>query len=52
MAQIMWTKHFLKEKGVIIQGNIIYQDNKNAILLEKLEKNGENLLLVISATST
>ena len=34
-GQILWTLYFLKALGYEIQNNIIYQDNKSAILLEK-----------------
>ena len=33
-TQIMWTKLFLEAQGYDIEKNIIYQDNKSAILLE------------------
>ena len=32
---MLWTKHFMEEQGYKIDGNILYQDNKSAILLEK-----------------
>jgi len=32
---ILWTKLFLEEQGYRIDKNILYQDNKSAILLEK-----------------
>jgi hypothetical protein len=32
---ILWTKLFLEEQGYEVQQNILYQDNKSAILLEK-----------------
>ena len=32
---ILWTKLFLEEQGYDISQNILYQDNKSAILLEK-----------------
>ena len=32
--QILWTKLFLEEQGIKIEKNILYQDNKAAILLE------------------
>jgi hypothetical protein len=31
---ILWTKLFLEEQGYNINSNILYQDNKSAILLE------------------
>jgi hypothetical protein len=33
-VMILWTKLFLKEQGYEIDKNILYQDNKSAILLE------------------
>jgi hypothetical protein len=33
--QMLWTKLFLEEQGVQIEKNILYQDNKSSILLEK-----------------
>ena len=35
MNLILWTKLFLKEQGYDITSNVLYQDNKSAILLEK-----------------
>ena len=35
MAQIIWTRNFLLEQGFDLKGNIVYQDNQSAILLEK-----------------
>ena len=35
MVMILWTKLFLEEQGYGIKENILYQDNKSAILLEK-----------------
>jgi hypothetical protein len=32
---MMWTRHFLLEQGVKVSCNILYQDNKSAILLEQ-----------------
>ena len=37
MTQVIWTRYFLKEQGINIHGNIIYQYNQSAI---KLEENG------------
>ena len=31
---VLWTSMFLKEQGYYVDHNIIYQDNKSAILLE------------------
>jgi hypothetical protein len=33
-VMIIWTKLFLEEQGYNINSNILYQDNKSAILLE------------------
>jgi hypothetical protein len=33
-VMILWTKLFLEEQGYEINNNILYQDNKSAILLE------------------
>jgi hypothetical protein len=33
-VMILWTKLFLQEQGYDINSNILYQDNKSAILLE------------------
>ena len=35
IAQVVWTKNSLEAQGVKIKSNIIYQDNKSAMLLEK-----------------
>jgi len=32
---VIWTPLFLKEQGYTLSENIVYQDNKSAILLEK-----------------
>ena len=34
-GQILWTKEFLQAQGYKVKRNILYQDNKSAILLEK-----------------
>ena len=34
-ALILWTKLFMEQQGYPIKENIVYQDNKSAILLEK-----------------
>jgi hypothetical protein len=34
MPQMIWTRHFLLEQGVEVSQNILFQDNKSAILLE------------------
>ncbi len=35
MAQILWTRLFMKAQGIEVSDNIFYQDSKSAILLEK-----------------
>jgi hypothetical protein len=34
LVMIFWTKLFLEEQGYEINSNMLYQDNKSAILLE------------------
>ena len=34
-VMILWTKLFLEEQGYALEKNILYQDNKSAILLEE-----------------
>jgi hypothetical protein len=35
MPSILWTRNFLNSQGYTVKDNILYQDNKSAILLEK-----------------
>ena len=35
LAQILWTRLFMKSQGIGVSNNILYQDNKIATLLEK-----------------
>jgi len=35
MTSILWTRNFLKAQGYYVTENILYQDNKSSILLEK-----------------
>lgn len=35
MPQIIWTRNFLLAQGFELKGNIVYQDNQSAILLER-----------------
>jgi hypothetical protein len=35
MSDILWTGLFMKEQNIKVTDNILYQDNKSAILLEK-----------------
>ena len=34
ISQILWTRLFMKAQGVEVRDNILYQDNKSAVLLE------------------
>ena len=44
-TMILWTKLFMEEQGYPIKENILYQDNKSAILLKKMvERVQENNL--------
>jgi hypothetical protein len=35
MPAICWTQYFMEAQGYQVQDNILFQDNKSAILLEK-----------------
>jgi len=35
MGQVLWTRCFLEAHGYKVNNNVVYQDNKSAILLEK-----------------
>ena len=35
LAQVVWTKKFLEAQGFNVTDNIVYQDNKSTMLLEK-----------------
>ena len=35
MTMVLWTKLFLEAQGYDVEENVVYQDNKSAILLEK-----------------
>ncbi len=35
IPQILWTRLFMQEQGIKVTDNILYQDNKSAMLLEK-----------------
>ena len=35
MPAVLWTRYFMEAQGYGIQENIVYQDNKSAILMEK-----------------
>jgi len=34
MPQVLWTRYFLKSQGYKVNDNLIFQDNKSAMLLE------------------
>ena len=34
MSQLIWTRNFLLEQGFQLKKNVLFQDNKSAILLE------------------
>ena len=38
MPSILWTRNFLKAQGYEVTENLLYQDNKSSILLEKNRK--------------
>ena len=38
MPQMLWTRYFLEAQGYGIDGNILYQDNMSAVLLDKNKK--------------
>jgi hypothetical protein len=38
MPAICWTRYFMEAQGYQVQDNILFQDNKSAILWEKMEK--------------
>ena len=35
LGMMMWCKYFMEAQGYAIENNILYQDNKSTILLEK-----------------
>ena len=35
-TMMLWTKLFMEEQGYKIEENVLYQDNKSAILWEKI----------------
>ena len=38
MPMICWTRQFLEAQSYQVQDNVLYQDNKSAILLEKYQE--------------
>ncbi len=38
MSLIIWTRNFLKAQGYIVIDNILHQDNRSAILLERNDR--------------
>ena len=55
MPSILWTYCFLKEQGYKVSNNIVYEDNKNAIMLKKNGKASsskrKNILIFIISLS-
>jgi hypothetical protein len=43
MPAICWTRYFMEAQGYQVQDNILFQDNKSAILLEKYGKASSNI---------
>ena len=35
LGTMMWCKYFMEAQGYVIENNILYQDNKSTILMEK-----------------
>ncbi len=35
MSSIIWTRYFLKAQGYSVRDNVVFQDNKSSILLER-----------------
>ena len=35
LPQVLWTRHFLHSQGYNLEENVVYQDNRSAILLEE-----------------
>jgi hypothetical protein len=35
MPEICWTRYFMKAQGYDVKDNVLFQDNKSSILLEK-----------------
>ena len=42
MSPMLWSKLFLEAQGIQVQDNVLYQDNKSAILLEKNGKSSSS----------
>jgi hypothetical protein len=34
LPQVLWTRYFLEARGMTVNDNVVYQDNKSSILLE------------------
>jgi hypothetical protein len=47
MPAICWTRYFMKAQGYGVKDNVLFQDNKSSIILEKMGK-----LRAASARST
>jgi hypothetical protein len=52
MPAIWWTRYFMEAQGYQVQDNILFQDNKSAILLEKNVNIWYSLLLIASTRVT
>jgi hypothetical protein len=35
MPEICWTRYYMKGQGCVVKDNVLFQDNKSSILLEK-----------------
>ena len=42
MPSILWTRQFLKEQGYNVKDNVIFQDNKSTMLLERNGKSSSS----------
>ncbi len=42
MPSILWTRQFLKEQGYSVKDNVIFQDNKSTMLLERNGKSSSS----------
>ena len=52
MTMVLWTKLFLEAQGIEVVDNIIYQDNKSTMLLERMVDNPVARKLNISRFDT
>jgi hypothetical protein len=42
MTAICWTRYFMKTQGYGVKDNVLFQDNKSSILLEKNGKDSSS----------